>query len=227
MKLPTLNVDVAVNTSSLKKDVERANKQLSSIGGKGLSLAGGQFGKVASLGGMGGAFGAAAMKVGGVSLAIAAPIAAASKIVDAFRSTMMDADKALMEFAKTGKTASGMSAAQAALLREKGIESGVGTRAGMGMWESLKAGFFSTSGGQATAQWAENTMKGASWLASVVGGAAGGLGRGTSIDEIFRQADLSVAGSEQEARQLFTRDELRELDSTMRNFARQQREATT
>ena len=70
-------------------------------------------------------------------------------------------------------------------------------------------------------------MKGASWLASAIGGGVGALGGGTSISDIARQADLSIAGSEQEARQLFTRDELKELDSTMRNFARQQREATT
>ena len=227
MKLPTLNVDVAVNTSTLKKDVERANKQLSGIGGKGLAFAGGQFGKVGSLAGLGGGAGAAAVGVGGIGLAIAAPIAAASKIVDAFRTTMQDADKALMEFAKTGKTASGMTAAQAALLREKGIESGVGTRQGMGIWDSLKSGFFSTGGGQAVAQWGENTMKGASWLASVIGGGVGAIGGGTSVSDIMRQADLSIAGSEQEARQLLTRDELKELDSTMRNFARQQREATT
>ena len=43
MRLPTLNVDVKVNTSTMKKDIERANKQLQGIGGKAAAFAGGGF----------------------------------------------------------------------------------------------------------------------------------------------------------------------------------------
>jgi len=55
MRLPTLNVDVKVNTSTMKKDIERANKQLQGIGGKAAAFAGGGVGKVGALGSLGGA----------------------------------------------------------------------------------------------------------------------------------------------------------------------------
>jgi len=64
-------------------------------------------------------------------------------------------------------------------------------------------------------------------LGTFIGAALGNLGGQRDIDEIMREADLSVVGSEQEARTLYSREELRELDRQMAAFQRQMRETTT
>ena len=225
MKLPTLNVDVKVNTAGMKRDIANANKELQTVGGKGLAFAGGAFGKVGALGSLGGGAGSLAIGGAGIALAAAAPIMAAGKIVDSFAATMKTAEQTMQEFARTGRTTTGMTAVQAITLREQAQETGAAPKSA-GFFGGISQGF-AASGGGMIGQWAENTLKGATWLGTLLGGAIGGIGGGTNAEEIVRQADLSIAGSEQEARQLFTRDELKELDSTMRNFARQQREATT
>lgn len=103
MKLPTLNVDVAVNTSTMKKDIARANKELQQLGGKGLAFAGGSFGKVGSLGSLGGGLGSAAIGVGGLALAVAGPIMAMDRVVNAFNSSMKAGAQTMDTFVKTGK----------------------------------------------------------------------------------------------------------------------------
>lgn len=229
MRLPTLNVDVKVNTSTMKKDIERANKELTNIGGKGAAFLGGQFGKIGALGGLGGGVGAGFIGIAGIGAALAAPAKIAETILDTFKEATDDARKTLEEFSKSGRTSS-MTMIQALKILEtqpagpKGIE-----RAGF--FGGIGRGFTGAGaeGGAAgwARDWAENTAKGLTWLGTLVGGAIGGIGGGMSAEEIVRQADLSIAGSEQEARALYTRDELRVIDANQRRFERQMRETTT
>ena len=46
MKLPTLNIDVAVNTGNLKKQIADANKTLGGLAQRGASATGGMGGKL-------------------------------------------------------------------------------------------------------------------------------------------------------------------------------------
>jgi len=94
-KLPTLNVDVRVNTRTMQKDIDAANKQLQNIGGKGLAFAGGTAGKIGSLGALGGGAGSAAIVAGAAALTAAAPFMAANRIIDSFSSSVEAAQAAL------------------------------------------------------------------------------------------------------------------------------------
>jgi len=94
-KLPTLNVDVRVNTRTMQKDIDAANKRLQNIGGKGLAFAGGTAGKIGSLGSLGGSAGSAAIVAGAAGLTAAAPFMAANRIIDSFSSSVEAARAAL------------------------------------------------------------------------------------------------------------------------------------
>jgi len=225
MKLPTLNVDVAVNTSTLKKDVERANKQLSGIGSKGLAFAGGTFGKLGAFSGVGGGLGGAALGIGAGGLAIAAPFMIAGKIVDNFAATMKTAEQTLQEFSASGKTTTGMLATQAASILQALQDGGMG-RTGAGFFGGFGQGFAAGGAGGPVNESAEWLSRGATWLGTLLGGAIGGIGGG-SAEDIIRQADLSVARTEEEARALFEPHELKRLEAIMTQFTKQQREATT
>ena len=99
-KLPTLNVDVRVNTRTMQKDIDNANKQLQNIGGKGLAFAGGQFGKVGALGALGGGAGSLAIAAGASALMAAAPFMASRRIIDSFTGAVDRAETALAASAR-------------------------------------------------------------------------------------------------------------------------------
>ena len=226
MKLPTLNVDVAVNTSTLKKDVERANKQLAGIGTKGLAFAGGAFGKLGAFSGVGGGLGGAALGLGAGGLAIAAPFMIAGKIVDNFAATMKNAEQTLQEFSASGKITTGMLATQAASILQAREGAGMG-RTGAGFFGGFGEGFATAGAGGPANESAEWLSRQATWFGTLLGGAIGGIGGGSTAEDIIRQADLSIARTEEEARALFEPHELKRLEAIMGQFAKQQREATT
>ncbi len=94
-KMPTLNVDVAVNTKTMQKGIAEANKQLQQIGGKGLAAAGGTAAKLGSFGSLGGGLGQLALGAGGVMLAASAPFKIAKTITQAYTDSVQDGIKAL------------------------------------------------------------------------------------------------------------------------------------
>jgi hypothetical protein len=94
-KLPTLNVDVRVNTRTMQKDIDAANKRLQNIGGKGLAFAGGTAGKLGSLGALGGSAGSAAIGAGAAALTAAAPFMIANRVIDSFSSSVQNATQFL------------------------------------------------------------------------------------------------------------------------------------
>lgn len=229
MRLPTLNVDVKVNTSTMKKDIERANKQLQGIGGKAAAFAGGGFGKVGALGSLGGTAGSLAIGAAGLGFAAAAPGMVAEKILGSFNATMEEARKNLEEFAKSGHTST-MTMAQAMELvanaaprpeeiKRPGFFGGLARGFTAGAQEGGLGGFLT--------DWSENTAKGLSWLGTLLGGTVAGIGGGATADQIIAQADLAIASSEQEARQLYSREENARRDREFSKFQKQMRETTT
>jgi len=94
-KMPTLNVDVRVNTRTMQKDIDAANKQLQNIGGKGLAFAGGSAGKLGSLGALGGTAGSMAIGAGAAALTAAAPFMIANRVIDSFASSVQNATQLL------------------------------------------------------------------------------------------------------------------------------------
>lgn len=225
MKLPTLNVDVAVNTSGMKKDIERANKQLQQIGGKGLAFAGGSFGKLGSLGSIGGGFGSAAIAAGGIGLAIAGPFMAMGKLVDGFNNAVKESEQAMASFAKTGKTG-GMNIAAALPL----------AIAGEKMTEIQKQGFFE---GISNAFFAGATdihgnqgglMGMLQEVPALLRGIAAFYGAGYSgkgIEEASRQFMMQSSESQGAAMSWMTKEELAILGKRIDEQTRNQRESTT
>lgn len=225
MKLPTLNVDVAVNTSTMKKDIERANKQLQSIGGKGLAFAGGSFGKIGSLGSMGGGFGSAAIAAGGIGLAVAAPFMAAARITDSFSEAMRNGQQAMESFAKTGKTG-GMNIAAAMPLAAAAEKTNELQKAGFwsGISEAFWAGgtdrFGNTDGFMAFMQEIPLLLRG---LAAMAGAQLSGADHAEQV----RMFGMHSSASQGAAMSYMTQDELRQLSRMIDTQTRNQRESTT
>jgi hypothetical protein len=149
----------------------------------------------------------------------------AEKILSSFNNTMEEARKTLEEFAKTGKT-SAMTATQA--LQLGGDQKKAGDIAPPGLFEGIARGWSSAAANgnslaTGTEDWATNLMKGIGWIGTAVGAVLGG--------ETFTQAadiaDLSIASTEQEARQLYSREENARRDREFSKFQKQMRETTT
>jgi len=227
MKLPTLNVDVKVDTKGMKKQIAEANKNLQNIGGKATAFAGGTAGKLGALGSVGGFTGSAFVGAGLSIAALAAPFKVADVVLDSFRGTVERANKTMTEFAKTGRTSGQMTAVQAADILSRSAAGGVNTRQPLGIWEGFKQGLGASAADGAMGSWASNLGKAGTWISTFLGASLGNLGGNRDIWDITREADLSIVESEQEARQLYTREELRELDRQMAAFQRQMRETTT
>ena len=110
MKLPTLNIDVALNTQTLRKDVAKANAEILKVGRGALAAGGPMGGRAGQLAGAAGALfgtgaGAGVVMAGGAALAAAAPVKTAMAIVDAFAESAERGRKALDSFAEGKGTA--------------------------------------------------------------------------------------------------------------------------
>jgi hypothetical protein len=180
-KMPTLNVDVAVNTKTMQKGIAEANKQLQQIGGKGLAAGGGIAAKLGSFGSLGGGLGQAALGVGGVALAAMAPFKAASMITRSYVGAVQDGINALEAWNKSAldgvKTGIGRPIAERLALAESSAAAAAGTQEGFG------AAFFGSAmnkegelGGLVGlgATWAEEFARGAKQATGALGGLLGG-----------------------------------------------------
>ena len=140
-KLPTLNVDVRVNTRTMQKDIDAANKQLQNIGGKGLAFAGGTAGKLGSLGALGGTAGSMAIGAGAAALTAAAPFMIANRVIDSFASSVQNATQ-LLEKQQSDMTASawrelGISQVFAERLAAAAETADMLSASNKGMWDSF------------------------------------------------------------------------------------------
>lgn len=224
MKLPTLNVDVAVNTAGMKKDIAKANKELQTIGGKGLAFAGGSFGKIGSLGSLGGGMGSAAIAAGGIGLAVAGPLMVMNRVVDAFSSSMKNGKDAVDAFAKEGKfqgmnIAMAIPLAMAAQRQPQALQAGAG-----GFMDAFSYGAvnqYGQAGG--LIGWFQDAMLSLKGAAAYMGAVFGGL------DEAEATRKFMVASSESQgaAMTFMTDTERKELKRAMDEAARQKREQET
>jgi hypothetical protein len=195
-KLPTLNVDVAVNTKTMQKGIADANKQLQQVGGKVLSAGGGLGAKLGSLGTLGGGLGPVAMAIGGVMMAAMAPFKAARAINQSFVDAVADSKKALdawntsaMEGTRTGisRTVAERMAAQEE--RAAGAE---------GAWSGLGTAFFGAAAGEggalggvasSVATWAEEMGRGTKSVLGFFGALAGGKSAAQAEVEMLMAAE--------------------------------------
>lgn len=180
MKLPTLNVDVAVNTSTLEKDIARANKQIQQIGGKALAFTGGLGGKIGALGSLGGTAGTMAIGFGG----IAAAFGALDAVQNSFVSSLKDAESAVKSFSETGKTG-GMNIVAAQILSEQSARMTELQKRGLfgGVGESFMAAAQGPQGNPF-----EDFIQSLSESLRFGAGIAGGLLSGRDLSDIVKTA---------------------------------------
>jgi len=226
MKLPTLNVDVAVNTSSMKKDVARANKEIQQIGGKALAFTGGMGGKFGALGSLGGFAGTGAIGIG----AIAAGIGLLSSAQDSFLSSLKEADSAVKSFAETGKTG-GMNIVAARILSQQSAQMDELSKRGLfgGVTESLFA-TAATGQGNVLTEFIDVIRSALNFGAGIAGGAIANKTTG----EIFYGAAAQAAPTQGLAQLFAGMGQGNDMASVMRYMAEEmarsrkdQREANT
>lgn len=226
MKLPTLNVDLRVNTKSMERDIAEANKKMQQVGKKTLALGGGAFGKFGALGEMGGAFGQASIIAGAVGLAAAAPIMAANAIMESWNDAVKKGAETMKQFAE-GKDirAGGLSmpfAASLAAGQEAAAARQMATQGVMpSFWGAASNEFGQVEGvlGWIT-DWAQATGEGFKALVAGTGAFLGG-------QEVGRAMDIATTRSVAGGQAYMTQEQLDRLASAVEKLTKQQRESST
>lgn len=227
MKLPTLNVDVAVNTKTMQKGIAEANKNLEKVGKKGLSFAGGGFGKLGSLAELGGGLGMGAIGVGGIALAIAAPFKAASLIVDSFAESTKRGEDAMKAFAE-GKLLGGLDLGTASRLAAGAEVERANQMATGGLWDTFIGSMMNEQGqvgGLAgiVKDWAQATAEGTKWLTAFAGGVLGGMQDGYAAE----RADMAISRSIAGAQAYMTTEQINAIANQAERLRKSQREQNT
>ena len=230
MKLPTLNVDVAVNTKTMQKGIADANKQLEKVGKKGLAFAGGTFGKIGSLAELGGGFGMGAIGAGGLALAALAPFKTASFGLNLLAESAKRGKEAMESFAEgkglTGGldlgTASRLAAAEQRARADASAASGAGiidTFMGAMMNEQGQIGGFAGL----VRDWMNATAEGTKWLAAFTGGVLGGMQDGYAAE----RADMAISRSAAGAQAYMTPEQINEIANQAERLRKSTREQNT
>lgn len=227
MKLPTLNVDIAVNTKTMKKGIAEANKELEKFGKKGLAFAGGTFGKVGSLAELGGGLGMGALGVGGIGLAFAAPFKLASMAVNQLAESARSGQEALRSFAEgkglTGGldlgAASKLAASQPLAEQMMNLNKGwIDTFIAAGMNEQGQTGGLTGFLGD----WAANIAEGGKWLSALFGAFLGGR-----TDFAYETADMAISRSAAGAQAYMTTEQINAIANQAERLRKSQREQNT
>jgi hypothetical protein len=229
MKLPTLNVDVAVNTAGMKKQIAQANKELRTIGAKGLSFVGGPTAKLGALGSIGGSAGMTAISAGGMALAAAAPFKLSAMLVGQFTEAVKEGESALKSF-KAGADirATGINAVQAATLAQAADRAAIEGSAAKGWGAAFTSGsmneFGQTGGVLGFFQdWAGSINENGKWLVAALGGVlAGKYG-----DDVIAGAEIATARSTAGAQAYLTQEQIDRMAFENEKKSRQQREQNT
>lgn len=227
MKLPTLNIDVAVNTKTMQKGIAEANKNLEKVGKKGLSFAGGGFGKLGSLAELGGGLGMGAIGTGGIAMSIAAPFMVASKGLDLLAESTKRGEEALKSFAEGKGLTGGLDIGAASRLAMGAESARKAQMAGKGVWDTFVSGLFEDTGdlGGAAADWNEwfkNTVDGTRYLAAFAGSLLGGQ----SFEGAANRADMALttaAGGQA----YMTPEQINAADRQAEKYRKAQREQNT
>lgn len=218
MKLPTLNIDVAVNTKTMQKGIAEANKKISGLSRQGLSIAGGAIGapSFGAIGAISGALGAAGLTaLAGSLTALALPMAGLAAYV-------YSANKALETLAaSTGRGASALDA-MAEGKPYGGLDVGAAGRLAMaapaaelqatstkGIWDTFIASTMNAQGEMEgvfglIGDWARLTSEG--FKAAVAG--AGAFFSGQTFEEQQRRMDMATTRSAGGAQAYMTTEEI-------------------
>lgn len=228
MKLPTLNIDLSVNTSGLQKKLAEAQADLNKFGQKALKVSAG--GGLGMLGKMGGGLGAAATTLQLAGDVITKPFQLASMYMEAFAESVRKGSETMQllaegkDYRQTGLSiplAANLAAAQERMAREQAKGGG-----------SLLDTFFGAATDQYgnmggvlgfLSDWASSIKENAKWAVAFAGA---GLG-GKSDLEAFRTAEMAVAGSQGAAESYMTAEELNYLRKGQDRLAKQLREQAT
>lgn len=236
MKLPTLNIDVAINTAGLKKQAAEANRTLRTVGTQGLGLAGGRFGTTARLGalagaaGLGAGMGSMGVGAGGIALAASLPIMSASMAAKAFAAATKEGTEAIKAFASGDRSLRGLALPFAASLANADDRAAVsGAMAGSDVSTFLGAGM--NMHGQ-YADWSIMDLLSTWWDATVMGWKSevaiwGATLGGKTPAEASRAADIATSSSIGAAQSYMTQEELREMNRLMEKQMKAIRESTT
>lgn len=228
MKLPTLNVDVAVNTKTMKKGIAEANKNLEKVGKKGLSLAGGGAGKLGSLAELGGGFGMGAIGVGGIAVAAMAPFKAASMGIEMLAESTKRGEEAMRSFAEGKGLTGGLDLGAASRLAAGAAEWKKSQESTKGVWDTFVAGLFEDTGelgGLAAdwGQWFKDTADGMRYIAGFTGSMLGGK----TIEGAMNQADMALTRSAAGAQAYMTPDQINYTAAQAERYRKAQREQNT
>lgn len=229
MKLPTLNIDVAVNTKTMQKGIDEANKKMSQVSKKALALGGGGFGKLGALGEIGGGFGQASLIGGGMALAAAAPLMAANAVIDSFTAAVNEGAKTMKDFA-AGKDirATGVPLAFADLLamNEERAKMMEGSRKGIGgaFWGAAMDETGQIGGPLgAVLDWAQATGEG--FKAAMAG--LGAMLGGKDAYQIEDAMDIATTRSAGGSQAYMTQDAIDRIGREMEKFRKENRENQT
>jgi hypothetical protein len=233
VKLPTLNIDVAVNTATMRRGIAEAQRQVNTIGRAGLALGGPMGGRVGQLSGLlggvaGSGAGAAAVGVGGIAMSIIAPFKAASGILDAFNESAQRGQKALDDLAAGKGMTGGIAAGAAARLAAGADEAAVRAQSSQGLFDTFIAAMKNEQG-QTTGlaglveDWASATAEGTKALVAAIGGVLGGK----TAQEIEDFADMATSRSVGGAQAYMSTDQINAMAAENERNRKQKREQET
>ena len=230
MKLPTLNIDVAVNTNNLKKQIAEANKTLGGLAQRGASATGGIGGKLAGLGGgMGTGLGQFAIGASLIAAEIAAPFKISAMVLDSMSASANEARKSLTDLA-AGKNTYGQTGVGGGLGARLAARSTdlTGSGAGKGWMDAFWGGAANEFG--QTGGIVGDILDGAESVALTGKGLMAALGAflgGKEGHEIVRSYDMGSSSNVGQQQSYMTQQELNQMGKTMDALAKQQRAANT
>lgn len=232
MKLPTLNVDVAVNTKTMQKGIAEANKQLQTVGRQGLGMAGGSFGRIGGLSSMAGAAGFGGLStgligIGAIAAAISAPFKAAALIVDTFGDSIKRGEEAMKSFSE-GKGLGGLDLGTASRLAAGAEAERANQMATGGLWDTFM-GAMANEQGQfgglpgLVKDWGQSTAEASKWLTALSGSLLGGY----DIVDAMDRADMATTKSAAGAQAYMTPEQIDAADRQAEKYRKAQREQNT
>ena len=230
MKLPTLNIDVAVNTNNLKKQIAEANKTLGGLAQRGASATGGVGGKLAGLGGgMGTGLGQFAIGASLIAAEIAAPFKVSAMILDSMSASANEARKSLTDLANGKNTygQTGVGGGLGARLAARSTDL-AGSGAGKGWMDAFWGGAANEFG--QTGGIVGDILDGAESVALTGKGLMAALGAflgNKEGHEIARSYDMGSSSNVGQQQSYMTQQELNQMGKTMDALAKQQRAANT
>lgn len=230
MKLPSLNIDLSVNTATFSKKLSQASQDLQKFGAKAATIGGadlpGPLGRIAKLGGTsGGIASAASLFLGGVQL----PFKMADALLNAFGDSVKTATGVMEKFnAGQPLGATGLNPFLAANLAAAAGKQDIAAARQLGLTETFFGAAtdeFGNAGGVIgfLMDWAASIRENAKFAVGFAGAALAGYGG----DEALARAEIGVSPSYGASQAYMTTDEVNRLGKGHEKFRKQYREQNT